>query len=105
MTFGAADMMNVPWETVVKIYAQKLGSRRFYTLEQYAKDFLTLLRAQARCFLLRIRRTTLGVSLGRLGLTYTETNYRKSSARTRGFPKAKSLRPLRKSSTATTSFG
>ena len=27
MTFGAADMMNVPWETVVKIYAQKLGSR------------------------------------------------------------------------------
>jgi hypothetical protein len=32
MTFGAADMMNMPWETVVKIYAQKLGSRRFDTL-------------------------------------------------------------------------
>jgi len=34
MTFGAADMMNVPWETIVKIYAQKLGSRRFDTLDQ-----------------------------------------------------------------------
>ena len=35
MTFGAADMMNLPWETVVKIYAQKLGNRQFDTLDQY----------------------------------------------------------------------
>jgi ATP-dependent protease HslVU (ClpYQ) peptidase subunit len=26
MTFGAADMMNVPWETVVKIYARHVAS-------------------------------------------------------------------------------
>lgn len=51
MTFGAADMMNVPWETAVKIYAQKLGNRRFDTLDQHAKDFLSFLgrSAQALC--------------------------------------------------------
>ena len=46
MTFGATDMMNVPWETVVKIYPQKLGSRRFDTLDQCAKDFPGLHRGR-----------------------------------------------------------
>ena len=50
MTFGAADMMNVPWETVVKIYAQKLGSRRFDTLDQYAKDFLGFIEGATSLF-------------------------------------------------------
>ncbi len=50
MTFGAADMMNVPWETVVKIYAQKLGNRRFDTLDQYAKDFLGFIEGATMLF-------------------------------------------------------
>lgn len=50
MTFGAADMMSVPWETVVKIYAQKLGSRRFDTLDQYAKDFLSFIEGATTLF-------------------------------------------------------
>lgn len=50
MTFGAADMMNVPWETVIKLYAQKLGSRRFDTLEQYAKDFLSFIEGATSLF-------------------------------------------------------
>jgi len=50
MTFGAADLMNVPWETVVKIYAQKLGSRRFDTLDQYAKDFLSFIEGATSLF-------------------------------------------------------
>lgn len=53
MTFGAADMMNVPWETVVKIYAQKLGDRRFDTLDQYAKDFLSFIEGAALLFPLK----------------------------------------------------
>jgi len=39
MTYGAADFMGVPWETIIKIYGQKLDGRRFETLEQYAQDF------------------------------------------------------------------
>jgi hypothetical protein len=50
MTFGAADMMNVPWETVIKIYAQKLGSRRFDTLDQYAEDFLGFIEGATSLF-------------------------------------------------------
>jgi hypothetical protein len=50
MTFGSADMMNVPWETVVKIYAQKLGNRRFDTLDQYAKDFLSFIEGATALF-------------------------------------------------------
>jgi hypothetical protein len=50
MTFGATDMMNVPWETVVKIYVQKLGSRRFDTLDQCAKDFLSFIEGATSLF-------------------------------------------------------
>jgi hypothetical protein len=50
MTFGAADMMDVPWETIVTIYTQKLGNRRFDTLEQYAKDFLGFMESAGSLF-------------------------------------------------------
>lgn len=40
MTYGPAEIMGVPWETVVKIYAQKLGGRQFGALSDYAGDFL-----------------------------------------------------------------
>ncbi|MHB1751681.1 MAG: hypothetical protein ACYCTF_03075 [Acidiferrobacter sp.] len=43
MTYGPADIMGVPWETVVKVYAQKLDGRRFDTLAEYAQDFLTFI--------------------------------------------------------------
>lgn len=50
MTFGAADLMNVPWETVIKIYAQKLGNRRFDTVEQHAEDFLAFIEGATALF-------------------------------------------------------
>jgi len=40
MTYGLADIMGVPWETVIKIYSRELGARVFDRLEQYADDFL-----------------------------------------------------------------
>ena len=43
MTFGLAEIMGVPWEVVVKIYAQKLDGRRFDTLAEYAQDFLAFI--------------------------------------------------------------
>lgn len=50
MHFGAVDIVNMPWETVVKIYAQKLGSRRFDTLSEYASDFLGFIDASKTLF-------------------------------------------------------
>ena len=43
MTYGPADIMGVPWETVVKVYAQKIEGRRFDTLAEYAQDFLAFI--------------------------------------------------------------
>ncbi len=50
MTSGAADMMNVPWEIVVKVYAQRLGTHRFDTLDQYAQDFLAFVEGAVTLF-------------------------------------------------------
>ncbi len=43
MTYGNAVIMGVPWETVIKIYVNKLGGKRFNRLEDYSKDFLDFL--------------------------------------------------------------
>jgi hypothetical protein len=32
MIFGSADIMNVPWEIIIKSYRNKLGKRRFSKL-------------------------------------------------------------------------
>ncbi len=50
MTYGSADMMGVPWETVIKIYTRKLGERRFERLDQYANDFLNFLQGEESLF-------------------------------------------------------
>jgi len=43
MVFGRADFMDVPWETIIKIYREKLGKQKFDTLEKYAKNFIAFL--------------------------------------------------------------
>lgn len=39
MTFGSAQLLGIPWETVIKTYRHKVGARRFDYLDQYAEDF------------------------------------------------------------------
>lgn len=43
MVYGRADFMEVPWETVIKLYRSALGARCFATLEEHANDFLEFL--------------------------------------------------------------
>lgn len=50
MTYGNADLMGVPWETIIRSYAKRLGSRTFETLEHYAKDFLTFVEMETSLF-------------------------------------------------------
>jgi hypothetical protein len=50
MTYGSADIMGVPWETVVTIYARKLGDRRFDTLEEYARSFIGFIEESRTLF-------------------------------------------------------
>jgi hypothetical protein len=43
VAFGANDMMGVPWETIVRMYARQLGTQTFATLEEYAASFFAFI--------------------------------------------------------------
>lgn len=43
MVYGTASTMNVPWETIIKVYRNQLGATAFPTLEDYATDFFGFL--------------------------------------------------------------
>jgi hypothetical protein len=50
MVYGNADLMGVPWETIVKTYRSEVGRKSFDRLEQYADDFLDFLGRNADLF-------------------------------------------------------
>jgi len=43
MVYGNADFMGIPWETIIKIYRNDLGEKKFNTLKEYADEFITFL--------------------------------------------------------------
>ncbi len=43
MVYGGAIFMGIPWETIIKIYRNKLGKKRFDTLNEYTEDFIKFL--------------------------------------------------------------
>jgi hypothetical protein len=50
MVYGSAQIMDVPWETIIKIYRNQLGCRSYMHLEDYAKDFLRFLARNQSLF-------------------------------------------------------
>jgi hypothetical protein len=50
MVFENAEMMEVPWETIIKTYRSMLGNRKFDTVEEYGTLF-DFLRSETFCFL------------------------------------------------------
>ena len=47
MVFGSAELMDVPWETLIKGYRARLKRRSFGKLEGYCNDFLEYLAKEA----------------------------------------------------------
>jgi len=43
MIYGNANMLGIPWETIVKIYRRQLGDREFPHLDGYCHDFFKFL--------------------------------------------------------------
>jgi hypothetical protein len=39
MIYGSAQLLRVPWETIIKVYRKKLGKKVFGTLQEYSSDF------------------------------------------------------------------
>lgn len=50
MIYGKANILKVPWETVIKLYRKALGNQSFPTLEGYHDDFLKFLEKSADIF-------------------------------------------------------
>lgn len=50
MIYGSASLMGVPWETIIKIYRDRLGQQTFRTIGDYAKNFLTFLTKEKQLF-------------------------------------------------------
>jgi len=50
MVYGNAAFMEVPWETIVKVYRKALGARAFRSLHEYASHFLSFLRTDQLLF-------------------------------------------------------
>jgi len=43
MVYGSAAFMEVPWETIIKVYRNNLGKKKFNTLKEYANGFIEFL--------------------------------------------------------------
>jgi len=50
MIYGSADFMGIPWETIIKRYRTKLGTRSFRTIQDYANDFLAFIETHRTFF-------------------------------------------------------
>jgi hypothetical protein len=43
MVYGNAELMGVPWESIIKIYRKALGKQTYATLREYAEQFIKFL--------------------------------------------------------------
>lgn len=50
MIYGSSQLLGVPWETIVKLYREQLGTKDFPHLQDYAEDFLTFLASSDDLF-------------------------------------------------------
>lgn len=50
MIYGNADLLDIPWETLIKAHRKMLGGQTFEKLEQYANSFLAYLQASPGLF-------------------------------------------------------
>lgn len=50
MVYGRADMMGIPWESIIKIYRSDIAVHRFNALRGYKENFIAFLRKSSSLF-------------------------------------------------------
>jgi len=50
MIYGSADLMEMPWETLIKLYREYLGKTKFSKVSEYARHFLDFLKDNCKDF-------------------------------------------------------
>jgi hypothetical protein len=48
MVYGRADLMGIPWESIIKTYRPVIGSRTFGTIDEYVSHFVSFLKTNSR---------------------------------------------------------
>lgn len=59
MVYGSANLMGIPWETVIKIYRKELGEADFSKLVQYAEHLIAFLENSRALFPDRLQASSL----------------------------------------------
>jgi hypothetical protein len=50
MIYDSADVLNVPWEVLVKEFRRELGAKAFNSLDGYAQELFSYMNANSRFF-------------------------------------------------------
>src|SRR5258708_99534 len=63
MIFNEAQYMGIPWETIIKLYREKIGKETFSTVEEYSRDFFNFLEQRSKTIISETheRRTVIGL--------------------------------------------
>lgn len=63
MIYGNSDLLQVPWETIIKQYRDQLKDKPFPGLSDYAKDFIRFLKTARRLFPIEEQKKYMGVTI------------------------------------------
>ncbi len=50
MIYGKAELMDIPWETIIKTYRKKMGHNKFASISEYQNSFLDFLEKESILF-------------------------------------------------------
>jgi hypothetical protein len=64
MIYGNAELMGVPWESIIKLYRNAAGPRRFNTIQEYADSFIGFLTHNDALFPMEIQRSLVKARVG-----------------------------------------
>jgi len=56
MVYGDASILEVPWETIIKIYRKKIGNKEMDTIMDYTTDFIDFLNNNINLFPIEIQK-------------------------------------------------
>jgi hypothetical protein len=60
MVFGAAELVGVPWETVIKAFRRELGTERLDHVDQYAQRLFEFMERETRLFPPEVQQNDMG---------------------------------------------
>ena len=48
MVYGRADLMGIPWESIIKTYRPVIGRKTFGTIDEYVSHFVSFIKTNSK---------------------------------------------------------